>query len=267
MRYVLIRDDDTNALTPVDFLERLYRPFLDLGLPVNLATIPNVRTDVTLPDGRREGFLLARKASDPLHAPIGSNPKLVGYLQENTGYEILQHGFHHEYFEFESHDRRRTAARLDDGTRMLMDAGFPRSETFVAPYDKVSRTSFEEVAKRFRILSTGWFELGRLPVAWWPRYALKKVFKQPHWKAGGIRLMSHPGCLLSYHRDYGAMLDKVRASVESRRITVLVTHWWEYFRDGRADEAFIDVLHETARYLAGDPGVRVLSFRQLLELD
>src|SRR5947207_294915 len=58
MRYVILRDDDTNALTPVDCLERLYRPFLDHGLPVNLAVIPDVATDATTPDGRREGFLL-----------------------------------------------------------------------------------------------------------------------------------------------------------------------------------------------------------------
>ena len=57
MRYVIIRDDDTNALTPVDCLEQLYRPFLDRGFPVNLATIPNVRTDVKIPSGEFEGFL------------------------------------------------------------------------------------------------------------------------------------------------------------------------------------------------------------------
>ena len=31
MRYVIIRDDDTNALTPVECLERLYRPLLERG--------------------------------------------------------------------------------------------------------------------------------------------------------------------------------------------------------------------------------------------
>src|ERR1041384_832138 len=55
MRYVILRDDDTNALTPVEYLERLYRPFLDNGFPVNLATIPNVRTDVTYGAGIPEG--------------------------------------------------------------------------------------------------------------------------------------------------------------------------------------------------------------------
>ena len=32
MRYVIIRDDDTNALTPVECLERLYRPFPGPGV-------------------------------------------------------------------------------------------------------------------------------------------------------------------------------------------------------------------------------------------
>src|SRR5437879_10738108 len=60
MRYVIIRDDDTNALTPVECLERLYRPFLDCGLPVNLAVIPDVSTEAKMSDGRPEGFLLFR---------------------------------------------------------------------------------------------------------------------------------------------------------------------------------------------------------------
>ena len=89
MRYVIIRDDDTNALTPVECLERLYRPFLDRGLPVGLATIPDVRSDVRLPNGDPEGFLVAAKGAKLGYYKIGSNPKLVGYLQSNRGYEII----------------------------------------------------------------------------------------------------------------------------------------------------------------------------------
>ena len=67
MRYVIIRDDDTNALTPVECLERLYRPFLDRGLPVNLATIPEVSLKARMGDGRQEGFLVKGQA-----VPAGS---------------------------------------------------------------------------------------------------------------------------------------------------------------------------------------------------
>src|SRR6185436_2469991 len=63
MHYVVLRDDDTNALTPIECLERLYRPFLDRGLAVNLATIPNVCTDVRYGEGILEGFLMTKNGA------------------------------------------------------------------------------------------------------------------------------------------------------------------------------------------------------------
>src|SRR6478752_397041 len=98
MRYVILRDDDTNALTPIDCLERLYRPFLDRGMPVNLATIPEVSTRVKLPDGRPEGFLWNAAASMPATLTIGSNQKLVRYLLKNRRFHFAQHGLHHDRF-------------------------------------------------------------------------------------------------------------------------------------------------------------------------
>jgi hypothetical protein len=61
------------------------------------------------------------------------------------------------------------------------------------------------------------------------------------------------------------MLAAVRLAVESRAVTVLVTHWWEYFRDGTPDEPFIAVLHEVAAWLASRPDIRVVSFRDVAE--
>src|SRR5439155_21786538 len=100
MRYVILRDDDTNAFTPVDCLERLYRPFLDRGLPVNLAVIPEVATDARMPDGSAEGFLVMKNGESPRTRPIGSNEQLVRYLLERPGYHVVQHGCNHEYMEF-----------------------------------------------------------------------------------------------------------------------------------------------------------------------
>src|SRR4051812_11741733 len=109
MKYVIIRDDDTNALTPVECLDRLYRPFLDKKLPVCLATIPDVRSDVRLPGtGEPEGFLVAAKGVKPGYYPIGSNKKLVDYLKSNPSYEIVHHACHHEFVrgntEFDQYD-------------------------------------------------------------------------------------------------------------------------------------------------------------------
>ncbi len=269
MKYVILRDDDTNALTPIDYLERLYRPFLDKGLPVNLATIPNVCTEATWAEGKPELFLMAKNGATPKNLPLGSNKKLVEYLRENSGFHVLQHGCRHEFvnktYEFAQTNRWDISSRLDEGTKYLMDAGFDRPIAFVAPNDQLSKTSLEEVSKRFRVLSTGWYELGRLPISWWPQYALKKTLRTPHWRVGQTILLTHPGCHLSYHKSYATMLDEIKNSIESRRLTVLVTHWWEYFRNNKPDEPFINLLHETADYLARRKDLKVISFDDLAE--
>ena len=134
---------------------------------------------------------------------------------------------------------------------------------FTAPHDKLSRLSYRQVARRYRVLSTGWFELRRLPMTWWPKYLLKRARQRPHWRVGDTALLSHPGCLLSCHRNYDTMLTDIISSIHSRRLTVLVTHWWEYFRGGKPDGRFIHFLHETADYLAKREDIRVVSFADL----
>jgi len=315
MRYVILRDDDTNALTPVECLERLYRPFLDRDLPVNLAVIPDVSTNALTPDGKTEGFLFANNgaarpgsagvppASEPFNSqdqsnssnagttspppigcdragaragvsekeddsvrstvPIADNPILVKYLRENCHYHVVQHGCHHDCFEFDRKAPSDITARLEHGTKLLTAAGFPRPVTFVAPHDKLSRESYREVAKRFQVISSGWFELERLPVTWWPQYVAKKALDIPHWSVNGTLLLSHPGCLLSAQRDYNSMLAEIIRSVNSRKITVLVTHWWEYFPNGQPNEPFIRILHQTADYLASEKDIKVISFTEL----
>ena len=266
MRYVIIRDDDTNALTPVDCLEQLYRPFLDRGFPVNLATIPNVRTDVKVPSGEFEGFLsVTPDVRRGQTVPIGTHTELLRYLKANPEYRIVHHGWQHDYFEFDRPDADEIARRLDTGRRQLQEAGLGAPRTFVAPYDKLSRPAMREVAKRFNVLSTGWYELGRLPVGWWPKYLVKRTAQRPHWRVGETALLTHPGCLLSCHRNYAEILKNIQETISSQRLTVLVTHWWEYFRNGKPDPDFIDVLHSTASLLESDPEVRVISFDDVID--
>lgn len=265
MRYVVLRDDDTNALTPVSALETLYRPFLDRGLPVNLATIPEVSTDARTPSRAREGFLPKEGWAWSGTVPLADNPELTRYLHDNPGYHIVQHGCHHDAFEFDNPDRAEVVRRIERGRRRLSEAGFGRVTTFVAPHDKLSRPAYEEVARRFPVISTGWFEWRRLPVAWRARYLLKKITRRPHWRTGGARLLSHPGCLLSYTRPGATILPLIQRAIEAQTVTVLVTHWWEYFRDGAPDRAFIRVLHDTAEYLANAPDVRVIPFGALAD--
>lgn len=264
MRRVVIRDDDTNAFTPPECLERLYRPFLELGMPVNLAVIPAVHRDAKTPDGKPEGFLYSANGHAKDTNPIAGNRRLVDYLRAEPYYRIVQHGCHHNTFEFDLPNAVEIERRIERGARHLVEAGFSRPKTFVAPHDKFSRAAFLKTAEHFRVISTGWFELRRLPRAWWPYYLLKKLRKRPHWRARNTLLLSHPGCLLSRFRARDQILNQIKASIANSPLTVLVTHWWEYFPDGKADDDFIGVLHQTAEFLAAQPDVKVSAFDELL---
>jgi hypothetical protein len=263
MRHVIIRDDDTNAFTPPECLEQLYRPFLDRGMPVNLAVIPAVRRDAKTPDGNREGFLFAANGTAQDINPIASNPALVDYLRREPNYRIVQHGCHHDTFEFSTEDEAELSRRIGQGTEYLTQAGFAPPKSFVAPHDKFSRAAFRQCADRFDVISTGWFELARLPHAWWPNYVVKKVRKTPHWRAGKTLLLSHPGCLLSRFRQRDQILNQIKAAVADSPVTVLVTHWWEYFPDGKPDNDFISILHQTADYLHSQGDIEVIGFDEL----
>lgn len=260
MRYVILRDDDTNTFTPVECLEQLYRPFLDRNLPVNLAVIPKVRTDAVAPDGKPEQFLFAKNGTRAASVAIGENQKLARYLLDNSNFHFAQHGYDHSLFEFDSPVQIEIRRKLTDGRELLKAAGLGSPKTFVAPYDRLSRASLGEAANQFRVLSTGWFEWRRLPPSWLGNYARKKFFNTPHWRVRDTILLSHPGCLLSCHRPRETMLQAVKQSVASRRTTVLVTHWWEYFPNGQPDEPFIQILHKVADWLSKEPDLKVVSF-------
>jgi len=231
-----------------------------MGMPVCLATIPEARTSVRTPDGLLEGYLTSGSGPDVGLAPIGLGRGLVDYIQAEACYDVVQHGCHHDIFEFGGSDRRELARRLDRGARALSDAGFQKPHAFVAPYDRMSRGAFVEVGARFDVISTGWFEAGRVPARWWAAYALRKLGRQRHWRAGGCNLLSHPGCLLSYHRARAGMMDSVRDAIEGASLTVLVSHWWEFFRGGIPDDELIGTIHEVADWISSRSDIQVVTF-------
>ncbi|MFN0078823.1 MAG: DUF2334 domain-containing protein [Prosthecobacter sp.] len=264
MQTVILRDDDTCALTPVHLLEYLYRPWLARGLPVNLATIPNVNIRATWRDGTPEGFRLGQNfTGGRQHFSIAENGELLEYLRHNPGISVAHHGWAHDYMEFASGDQAHLGGLLDAGREHFIHAGIPAPRTFVAPYDQLSRGGHAAVATRFDVFSTGWYEPKRLPRPWLPRYALKKLRGQTHWRQGGLKLLTHPGCILSHQRDPRSILRFVQRTVRSQPLTVLVTHWWEYFHLGVENKPFIQALHDTAAWLADQPDIRVIRFSDL----
>ena len=264
--FVIIRDDDTNAFTPPECLDQLYRPFLDRGLAVNLATIPSVRRCAKTPEGRLEGFLFGHNGGTDT-VPLTDNPELLNYLQGQPLYQVVQHGCYHDPFEFDLQDRNEVARRLRAGREQLSAAGFSPANTFVAPHDRISRAAYSELKRQFPVISTGWFELNRLPRAWWPKYLSRRLLRRSHWKVGRTVLLSHPGCILSRHRPYDRIVDQIKQAVSRQRLTVLVTHWWEYFPNQKPDTELIAILHDVAECLASNRNVCVIPFSALSSRD
>ncbi len=270
MKYVIIRDDDTNALTSPELLEELYRPFLDRGMAVHLSTIPLVRTDLPGPHGGFEGFLMGNRAGEPGLSPIHDHTALVDYILHESAYEVLQHGLSHEFvkgtYEFAQTSRVDIIRRLELGRQILLDAGFPLPHVFVAPQDQLSRISLKEVAQRFRILSTGAYWIERMPSYFWPQYLWsKKVRGRPYWSAQGTVFLTHPGCILSYHRPIESILQTALSTIASQRITVIVSHHWEYYVEGR-NQPFIDILHALAEELHRHREIKVIRFENVVDL-
>ncbi len=268
MRTVLIRDDDVNATTPPERIERLYRPFLARGFPVNLSVIPEVRTDTRLSDGRLEGFLHGPRAGKPGTLPIGENPALVGYLRGEPGYCLAQHGLHHDFpggrFEFDGRDAADLEARITRGLARFDEAGLDRPCAFVAPQDRMSRAAMDLVARRFPVVSGSWYDVRRVPRRWWPSYLLqKKVLRREAFRLGGALFLSHPGCRFRPDRDPEAARRQVLDHVASHDVTVVVLHHWEFFPGDREDPARVRALHALAEDLAATPGQRVVAFTDL----
>ena len=143
---VILRDDDTNATTDPAHLERLFRPFLERGLPVSLAVIPEVRSDARDLRGQRERFLAPgapnRNAERGVALPVATNDALVRYLRSEPGYAVVQHGLHHHVedgrFELARDDPAEVARRLERGTLCLREAGLGAACAFVAPQDAMT---------------------------------------------------------------------------------------------------------------------------------
>jgi hypothetical protein len=265
MKYVIIRDDDINALTPVKYIEKLYRPFIDRNLTVTFALIPDVNLAARLPDGKPENFLPGNMTESNSYVPIAQHGELIDYLSSHPCLQLAQHGCHHDQHEFLIDDKDEIIRRLNLGLKCFEEAGLVRPKAFVAPQDKLSATAIQEISKRYTIISTGWFQRSRLPLIWWPRYMLSKWRHEDHWRKGNCFLLSHPTSSLTrlYRPEF--VLEMIKKRISEHELTILNTHWWEFFPNWQPDQPFIDVLHSLADFFYQNKEVRLIGFDQLLD--
>ncbi len=88
MRFA-IRDDDTSFFTKPEELEKAY-DFVQEG-PISLSVVP-----CTVPH-HEKGVLPYGEGIPFGYYPVGDNSELVDYLRHNRNYDLMLHGYTHEY--------------------------------------------------------------------------------------------------------------------------------------------------------------------------
>jgi hypothetical protein len=53
--------------------------------------------------------------------------------------------------------------------------------------------------------------------------------------------------------------------ISTRRVTVLITHWWSFFKNQERGDRLKRVLHQAADYFVSDPNIKVISFGDLID--
>lgn len=258
-RLVIIRDDDTNATTPIEALDTIYRPFLEHNLPISLAIIPLVDPTTSQANGTKEPFIYTRciqKAFQNDCIPLKQNPALIEYLKKNQ-YELVMHGCHHTFHEFGTDARQEIQNRLKRGFQAFEEADLQRPSAFVAPYEAISRAAFSEITQNFSLLSSHWYSIKKIPIQFWPSLISSKLKKQPYWKANTCLCLTRPRQFFS---SVNYTLQDIVAVIETSPITVLLTHWWEFFDQEGARK--LKLLHELAGYLATNSSVKVVALNR-----
>lgn len=261
-----MQDDDVNAFTPIEFLEALYRPFFERSLPVVLAVIPFVYGTAFPSNEKFKDFLIGENRDSDNYFSIGCNKPLVEYLLKNLGYEVVQHGCRHDRDEFLGNSRQEHISRIEEGRTLMLEAGFRAPNVFVAPSRKISRVAFEELLNAFQLISSSGYERSHVPYSYWMHYAYKKLMRLEHWKVGDTTLITGVGhYYFSQASSSSEILELLKRTIASRRLSVINSHWWEYFKEGKPNHQLIDTLHRFADYLAENPSIKVIVFSNLLD--
>lgn len=140
-----IRDDDTSFFTKPEELEKAY-DFVKTGA-VSLSVVPYAvphHEKGVLPygDGLQYGYY-----------PIGDNTEIVAYLKHNPRYDLLLHGYSHEYQKIQGiwypemiwKDEERIRVEMSSGKEYLEKLFDRKFTVFIAPNNRVNAKTLRSV--------------------------------------------------------------------------------------------------------------------------
>ncbi|HEY2512367.1 MAG TPA: DUF2334 domain-containing protein [Polyangiaceae bacterium] len=258
MTMILLRDDDPNATTDPERLARCYAPLLEAGLPVNFSVIPRVALDTRAPDGVRERFLDERTPDSSAEVELTADTPLVRWLRENESVaDVFVHGLSHRRIagntEFGALSVDEARARLDEAKRIFAASLGRIPVGFVAPWDALSAGSIEAAAERFEVVSTGWVDRSRLPIAAWPSHMLERWARREVLRVGSSWVLRHRGGKVSADIDPERVPPIVDELCTGADVGVIVLHHWMFWENGEPHP----IVRALARALAGKNVVSV----------
>lgn len=256
MRFA-IRDDDTSFFTKPEDLQQAY-DFVDKG-PVSLSVVPN-----TVPVHRDDVFPYGEDLPFGTY-PIRNNSELVSFLKNGCAdgkYEILLHGFSHEYHKINGQwtaemlwkDADRIADELARGKAELEALFSSDIKVFVAPNNKINAKGIAAVETLGMDYSGIIMKNDR---AFSARYLLNFIRR---WTVRAVDHVPIPGVL-----NYGKHKELVAYTLDSterlrREYTlskkfhapfVVYTHYWQLNRDPNVKEMLENIysyaLHDGAK--------------------
>lgn len=234
MNRFLLRDDDANATTDPERLQRAYAPLLDAGIPITFSVIPSVGLDTLAPDGSHERFLPPELAGTPCDVELSASSPLARWLRASSSLcSVAQHGFDHRRVqggtEFGCLPREEALARVRAGRDILIRALGLAPVGFVAPWDALSSEALQVVVERFPVVSTSWLGRKRLPPRWWPAHMMERLLRNEVMFLGDSVVLRHRGGPIGPHTnptDVPALLDHLAHGAD---VAVVMLHHWMFW--------------------------------------
>jgi hypothetical protein len=244
MKTVIIRDDDVSYFTSPAQLETIYGRLWHANIPVCFAVIPEQRADVRVLHRESQPFdpsVPKQYRGQAKSFPLADNSELCEFLNDkakNGLVEVCLHGFHHTYYEFDSHDETLLNQKIEHGLTQLRTA-MPDAKirTFIAPYDVISPTAFNLLLKHNFNICTCTASLKATPYATLQSYQRTALSPTQY-------LYACDEYFFSRHSTPEDGLTLAQSRLQNDLI-IAINHYWTFFYDWQGEwAAMLDAWHQ-----------------------
>ena len=277
MKRVVIRDDDISYFTKPETLIKLYGSLFEEKKPVNFSVVPEITGNI-----KNDSHSLYRKREeieyDPCIPPrfrgcnenfqLKENMEIVEFIRGVENCEVLQHGLTHGFIdgvrEFRINDDEEIQRRANSGSALLEECFHYKPSFFVPPWNDTSSRTIRFLSSRYKGLSVGKLNPFKLPAESWGDYIKKTLASRNYMFYKELLIIEHSGSILNRFNTPDSILNRVRKTVETKDIVILVNHHWEYFFDwSQLDQSFFGAWEQVMEYLLQKEDLSFLTFSEL----